>query len=337
MHHKFSQSSAILRVFALFLTCFLAVAATMAQEKSPKVEPSAQPKPVPTDAGQAAKKTDRSADNSAPGKTNAELSLVTSALSTKSNDVTPTAATPPAKSNGGVVPVSNNASSDYKKTLNDLQALYEQEVQRLEKQNTQAKGLYGDGLISRVEMEKSDKDLADARAKVEEGRNQISLANKPAPVVPAVSSVFIAGDSVWSTGDNRVDNLVRFYGNKYGVDPYLIFCLMHQESRFTTSATSPKGAQGLMQLMPGTAARYGVTNPYDVAQSIMGGTRYLKDLLQMFNGRIDLALAGYNAGENAVIKHGYTVPPYQETRNYVRLIIARYGKKQTSTTTTPAL
>ena len=134
----------------------------------------------------------------------------------------------------------------------------------------------------------------------------------------------------WSTGNNTVDNLVRFYGNKYGVDPYLIFCLMQQESRFTMNATSPKGAQGLMQLMPGTAARYGVTNPYDVAQSISGGTRYLKDLLQMFNGRIDLALAGYNAGENAVIKHNYTVPPYSETRNYVRLITARYAMKPAS-------
>jgi soluble lytic murein transglycosylase-like protein len=114
------------------------------------------------------------------------------------------------------------------------------------------------------------------------------------------------------------------------VDPYLIFCLMHQESRFSNNATSPKGAQGLMQLMPGTAARYGITNPYDVGQSIMGGTRYLKDLLQMFNGRIDLALAGYNAGENAVIKHGYTVPPYQETRDYVRLITKRYSMKPAS-------
>jgi soluble lytic murein transglycosylase-like protein len=79
-----------------------------------------------------------------------------------------------------------------------------------------------------------------------------------------------------------------------------------------------------MQLMPGTAARYGVTNPYDVAQNIKGGTRYLKDLLKMFNGRVDLALAGYNAGEGAVMKYGYTVPPYQETRNYVRLILKRY-------------
>ena len=88
-----------------------------------------------------------------------------------------------------------------------------------------------------------------------------------------------------------------------------------------------------MQLMPGTAARYGVTNPYDGAQSISGGTRYLKDLLKMFNGRIDLALAGYNAGENAVIKYGYNIPPYDETRNYVKLIIKRYGRTTSQAST----
>jgi len=226
---------------------------------------------------------------------------------------------------------------DYKTTLNNLETLYQREVQRLEQQNTQAKGLFSDGLISRVEMEKSDKDLANARAKVDEARNQIAAASKPAPIMPAASINLGLSDAAWSTGNNRVDTLVRFYGNKYGVDPYLIFCLMSQESKFSTIATSPKGAHGLMQLMPGTAARYGVVNPYDVAQSIMGGTRYLKDLLEMFNGRIDLALAGYNAGENAVIKHGYTVPPYEETRNYVRLITARYGKRQTAAKSAPAL
>jgi soluble lytic murein transglycosylase-like protein len=105
---------------------------------------------------------------------------------------------------------------------------------------------------------------------------------------------------------------------------------MSQESSFIAGAVSPKGAQGLMQLMPGTAARYGVTNPYDVAQNIKGGTRYLKDLLTMFNGRVDLALAGYNAGEGAVMKFGNTIPPYDETRNYVKLILKRYGKKQAS-------
>jgi soluble lytic murein transglycosylase-like protein len=134
-----------------------------------------------------------------------------------------------------------------------------------------------------------------------------------------------ASNQVWSTGNDRIDGLIRFYGNQHGVDPYLIFCLMSQESKFSKIALSPKGAQGLMQLMPGTAARYGVTNPYDVAQNISGGTRYLKDLLKMFNGRVDLALAGYNAGEGAVIKYGYTVPPYDETRNYVKLIVKRYG------------
>jgi soluble lytic murein transglycosylase-like protein len=81
-----------------------------------------------------------------------------------------------------------------------------------------------------------------------------------------------------------------------------------------------------MQLMPGTAARYGVTNAYDPAQSIMGGTRYLADLLRLFRGRVDLALAGYNAGEGAVMKYGRRVPPYAETQNYVRTIGARYAQ-----------
>lgn len=221
-----------------------------------------------------------------------------------------------------------NPANDYKSSLNALSTLYQSEVERLEKRNSQSKELYTEGLISRVELEASDKALADARAKVEETARQIAAANQPTGNANAVSDL-AASDRAWTTGNGRLDSLVRYYGNQNGVDPYLVYCLMSQESKFLTNATSPKGAQGLMQLMPGTATRYGVTNPYDVAQSIMGGTRYLKDLLKMFNGRVDLALAGYNAGENAVIKYGYTVPPYDETRNYVRLIIARYGKKQT--------
>ena len=325
MHQKFRQSSTVLRVFALIIACFFSAMAAMAQEKATNVEPSGQPQATGTVGTPVAGKAALPATDSAPRKTTAELPLTPSKPVTKSND----SAAPGTPATTG--------SNDYKKNLSDLQALYEREAQRLEQQNNQVKGLYRDGLIARVEMEKSDQDLADARAKIEETRNQIAVANQPAPAVPDASVNLMLSDAAWSTGNNRVDTLVRYYGNKYGVDPYLIFCLMHQESRFTTNATSPKGAQGLMQLMPGTAARYGVTNPYDVAQSIMGGTRYLKDLLQMFNGRIDLALAGYNAGENAVIKHGYAVPPYEETRNYVRLIIARYGKRQTPSITAPAL
>ena len=219
--------------------------------------------------------------------------------------------------------------SDLKASLSSLLTLSQNEVQRLEKQHNISQGLYKDGLLARVELENSEKALADARAKVEDVQKQIEAANRPLPVsTPGLD--FVVSNASWSTGNTRIDGLIRYYGAQHGVDPYLIFCLMSQESKFASNATSYKGAQGLMQLMPGTAARYGVTNPYDVAQSIMGGTRYLKDLLKMFNGRIDLALAGYNAGEGAVMKYGNTIPPYSETRNYVRLILMRYGKKQAS-------
>ena len=218
--------------------------------------------------------------------------------------------------------------SDLKASLNDLSTAYQNEVQRLEKRQQQSKELYDDGLISRVEFENGEKSLADARAKVEQIANEIAAANKPAPVITP-NLVSELSDRPWSTGNSKIDSLIRHYGTQHGVDPYLIYCLMSQESGFSAGATSNKGAQGLMQLMPGTAARYGVTNPYDVAQNIKGGTRYLKDLLKMFNGRVDLALAGYNAGEGAVMKYGNTVPPYSETRNYVRLILKRYGKLTT--------
>ncbi|MCA1576760.1 MAG: lytic transglycosylase domain-containing protein [Acidobacteria bacterium] len=224
------------------------------------------------------------------------------------------------------------AKSELKTGLSELSTLYQNEVQRLEKQQQTSKELYDDGLISRLEFEKGEKALADARAKVEDVARQIAAANQPASVLTA--DVGAAMDSpsniAWTTGNSRIDGLIRQYGTQYGVDPYLIYCLMSQESSFVSSATSYKGAQGLMQLMPGTAARYGVTNPYDVAQNIKGGTRYLKDLLKMFNGRVDLALAGYNAGEGAVMKYGNTIPPYNETRNYVRVILKRYTKKSTS-------
>jgi Zn-finger nucleic acid-binding protein len=130
----------------------------------------------------------------------------------------------------------------------------------------------------------------------------------------------------WTTGNQRIDGFIKQSGAKYGVDPYLIFCVMEQESRFNTRALSPKGARGLMQLMPGTSARLGVRRPSDPAQNIAGGTRYLKLLLQQFNGRIDLVLASYNAGEGAVMKFGRKVPPYRETREYVKRISYRYRR-----------
>jgi len=255
MHQKFPQSSTVLRVFALILACLFSAGAAIAQDKAANVAPSAQPQATGSVETPEAGETKPPSTDSAARKTTRELPA--------------NASTPPTKSPDNTAPGTSNASSDYKKTLNDLQTLYEREVQKLELQNSQLKGLYRDGLIARVEMEESDKDLADARAKVEVARNQIAAANKPASILPDAAADFVATDAAWSTGNNRLDTLVRYYGNRYRVDPYLIFCLMHQESRFTSNATSPKGAQGLMQLMPGTAARYGVTNPYDLAQSIM--------------------------------------------------------------------
>lgn len=130
----------------------------------------------------------------------------------------------------------------------------------------------------------------------------------------------------WSTGSARLDSLIKQNGYRYGVDPYLIFLVMEKESQFNSRAMSPKGARGLMQLMPGTGARFGVRNPHDPAQNISGGTRYLRELLNRFNNRVDLVLAGYNAGEGAVMKYGGKVPPYKETRNYVKHISYRYRR-----------
>ena len=132
--------------------------------------------------------------------------------------------------------------------------------------------------------------------------------------------------SGWSTGRPGLDNLIRQNGYKYGVDPYLIFLVMEQESHFNTHAVSPKGARGLMQLMPGTGARYGMRRPHDPAQNISAGTRYLRELLNRFNNRVDLVLASYNAGEGAVAKFGNRVPPYKETRNYVKTISKQYKR-----------
>ena len=129
----------------------------------------------------------------------------------------------------------------------------------------------------------------------------------------------------WSSGNERIDHLIKTNAARYGVDPYLVFCVIEQESQFKAFARSPKGAQGLMQLMPGTARRLGVRRPYDPAENIMAGTRYLKELLTTFDGRVELVLASYNAGEGAVMKYGRNVPPYRETREYVKKIGKRYG------------
>ena len=129
----------------------------------------------------------------------------------------------------------------------------------------------------------------------------------------------------FTTGNSDVDNFIVDSGKRNSVDPLLLYSIMHQESSFKPRAMSYKGARGLMQLMPGTAARFGVTNIWDAKQNIEGGARYMKFLLELFAGDVNLALAGYNAGEGAVMKYGYNVPPYSETQEYVRRIGRRYS------------
>ena len=129
----------------------------------------------------------------------------------------------------------------------------------------------------------------------------------------------------WTSGSSTIDQLIRANADRFGIDPYLVFLVIEKESRFRTRAVSPKGAMGLMQLMPGTARRLGVRRPFDAADNIRGGTQYMRELMNMFGGKVDLVLASYNAGEGAVLKYGRNVPPYRETRDYVKTIGKRYG------------
>lgn len=121
-----------------------------------------------------------------------------------------------------------------------------------------------------------------------------------------------------------IDNVIYSMAQKYGVDPTLIQQVVKAESGFNSNATSQAGAMGLMQLMPGTAASYGVENAYDATQNLDGGTHFLKDLLDRFQGSIPLSLAAYNAGPGAVEKYN-GVPPYKETQAYVQKIMAGLG------------
>ena len=138
--------------------------------------------------------------------------------------------------------------------------------------------------------------------------------------VPAI----LAGHHI-SSGNPSIDALVQEAAAQNGLDPCLILSIMRAESGFNRTAISVKGAMGLMQLMPETATRFGVKNIFDQRENVLGGSRYLRWLLERFSGDVRLALAGYNAGEGSVEFYGNRIPPFLETQNYVRAIYARYS------------
>ncbi|MDD5167610.1 MAG: lytic transglycosylase domain-containing protein [Syntrophales bacterium] len=119
----------------------------------------------------------------------------------------------------------------------------------------------------------------------------------------------------------KYDLIISKASEKYNIDPALIKAIIKTESNFNHKAVSPKGARGLMQLMPKTAQALQVEDSFKPENNIEGGTRYLRYLLNLFEGNITLALAAYNAGENAVIKYNRTIPPYRETVNYVQRVL----------------
>lgn len=131
---------------------------------------------------------------------------------------------------------------------------------------------------------------------------------------------FMSGNKI------KFNDLVAKAAAKHQMDPKLLHAVIQAESAYNPNAVSSAGAVGLMQLMPDTARRYGVTDRRDAEQNVDGGTRYLKDLLAMFNSNLTLAVAGYNAGEGAVMKYNNSVPPYPETRNYVQQVLSLYRK-----------
>lgn len=161
---------------------------------------------------------------------------------------------------------------------------------------------------------------------------QLLALSPPEPVsVPSATVIMdvIGPDkkTVISTKSHLYKNEVKLAALNSGIETALLHAVIMTESNYNVRAISPKGARGLMQLMPATAKRFGVKNSDDPKQNIQGGARYLSYLLKLFKNDFMLALAAYNAGENAVIEHGNKIPPYRETVHYVKKVMGIYNKQ----------
>lgn len=159
-----------------------------------------------------------------------------------------------------------------------------------------------------------------------DGAMAVAPAARVSVPVARVSVPVASGRLRVSSGHPTIDRIVLEAAALNGLDPNLILAVMKAESGYNPNAVSHKGASGLMQLIPATAARFGVTNIFDPRENIHAGAKYLRWLLDRFEGDLRLALAGYNAGEAAVESYGLRIPPYEETQNYVRTIYTNYSR-----------
>ena len=147
--------------------------------------------------------------------------------------------------------------------------------------------------------------------------------NQPVPGLPALAPGTVPLSPKILVTDPQLEKLIQKYAKKHGVDPKLVQAMIRQESGFNSLAVSPKGAMGLMQLMPETAASLGVEDPFNVEQNIKGGIQFLKSCLNRFGQNLPLALAAYNAGPGRVVEH-QGMPPFKETHTYVKKIVQEY-------------
>ncbi len=196
---------------------------------------------------------------------------------------------------------------------------------------------FTDGRVLEVETAGRDQDQGilklvgggEIRIPADRIANWHELSDTPVAPVEAIASVEVEDawgrDSGWREAAGEYADYIHVAAKRHDLDPALLTAVMEVESAFNPKAVSPKGARGLLQLMPATARRFGVEDSFDPQQNVDGGARYLSWLLDRFEGRTELALAGYNAGEGAVDKHD-GIPPYPETRQYVTLVLRGAGR-----------
>ena len=161
-----------------------------------------------------------------------------------------------------------------------------------------------------------------------DNRYQVLIAEPKVKALAAPPAVAAAKPLPVLANKALYNRIVAVAARTYGLDGALLHALISVESRYDPKAVSRRGAAGLMQLMPVTARRYGVTDSFDPVQNINGGAQYLSDLLKLFNGDVSLAIAAYNAGESAVARYGNRIPPFPETRDYVPKVLGFYRKYQ---------